>query len=116
MVLFFLLFRIMFLLGKKNRVVANVAPEVGMALLHIHGDFCHEHEGKQVHRSYCPIHNQFLGDERNQIRSTQRHTLSGESKLCNVVFVWLQWTLLFVMSISATYTKVISQQNANPCF
>eukprot|EP00210_Caulerpa_lentillifera_P005790 g5536.t1 len=34
--------------GKKNRVLASVVPKTGMALLHIHGDKCHEHEGVQV--------------------------------------------------------------------
>jgi len=34
--------------GKRNKVIASVAPSTGMALLHKHGDDCLLHEGKVV--------------------------------------------------------------------
>ncbi|KAG4130921.1 hypothetical protein ERO13_D09G174800v2 [Gossypium hirsutum] len=34
--------------GSRNRVVAEVAPAEGMALLHIHGDKCMLHEARNV--------------------------------------------------------------------
>ncbi|BDA40651.1 hypothetical protein COCOBI_01-3040 [Coccomyxa sp. Obi] len=34
--------------GKRGKVVANVVPKTGMALLHRHGDDCLLHEGKPV--------------------------------------------------------------------
>ncbi|KAL9240411.1 hypothetical protein vseg_014636 [Gypsophila vaccaria] len=34
--------------GSRNRVVAEVAPEEGMALVHIHGDKCMLHEARNV--------------------------------------------------------------------
>ncbi|GMH43888.1 hypothetical protein BSKO_11822 [Bryopsis sp. KO-2023] len=36
--------------GNKNRVLASVTPTVGLALLHIHGDDCNEHEAMEVRR------------------------------------------------------------------
>lgn len=32
----------------RGRILASVAPVTGMALLHLHGDDCLEHEGKEV--------------------------------------------------------------------
>lgn len=37
-----------FFQGRKNKVLASVQPETGMALLHVHGNRCHEHEGAPV--------------------------------------------------------------------
>ena len=34
--------------GKRGKVVANVVPVTGMALLHRHGDDCLLHEGRPV--------------------------------------------------------------------
>ena len=34
--------------GKRSKLVAAVAPRPGLALLHLHGDDCLEHEGAQV--------------------------------------------------------------------
>ena len=34
--------------GKRSKEVARVAPRVGMALLHCHGDDCLEHEALPV--------------------------------------------------------------------
>ena len=34
--------------GKRSKLVAAVTPEPGLALLHLHGDDCLEHEGAEV--------------------------------------------------------------------
>lgn len=34
--------------GSRNRVLASVVPQPGLALLHKHGDYCLEHEGAAV--------------------------------------------------------------------
>lgn len=34
--------------GKRGRLVAAIVPEPGLALLHMHGDDCLEHEGAEV--------------------------------------------------------------------
>ena len=34
--------------GKRGKLVAAVAPRPGLALLHLHGDDCLEHEGAEV--------------------------------------------------------------------
>jgi hypothetical protein len=34
--------------GKRSRLVASVKPRPGLALLHLHGDDCLEHEGAEV--------------------------------------------------------------------
>lgn len=34
--------------GKRSRLVASVVPRPGLALLHLHGDDCLEHEGAEV--------------------------------------------------------------------
>lgn len=37
-----------FYTGPRSRLLASVAPRAGMALLHIHGDYCLEHEALEV--------------------------------------------------------------------
>ncbi|KAK3177270.1 hypothetical protein Dsin_032717 [Dipteronia sinensis] len=41
--------------GSRNKLVAEVAPAEGMALLHIHGDKCMLHEARNVTKGvkYC---------------------------------------------------------------
>jgi hypothetical protein len=34
--------------GSRNRKLASVTPQPGLALLHKHGDYCLEHEGVAV--------------------------------------------------------------------
>ena len=38
--------------GRRGKKVAAVEPRAGMALLHIHGDECLEHEGAEVVRGF----------------------------------------------------------------
>ncbi len=36
--------------GNRGRKVATVAPDAGLALLHLHGDDCLQHEAMEVRR------------------------------------------------------------------